>query len=129
MNKKGFGSIVIIIMTLVTILIFGSLIIGIHIKTTEGGKHTGYVTAIETNGIIFKTHSAYFKSELESSQEDRYCIIDSKIKEELAKLSKEKTRVTIYYYDYLAPGLNYCKFDDIGIIDNWDYSPGGQIAV
>lgn len=125
-NKKGLESIMIVFVLCVifVILFFIFTIFGLHIKTTEGGKHTGYVTAVETNGIIFKTHSIYFKSDLESSQEDRYCVIDLSLKEELEKTAKDKTRITIYYYNYLFPGWNYCKMGDISIVDAWNVSPG-----
>lgn len=113
-NKKGRGGIA-LIMFLCAIFIY-LLIFGVQIKTTENGKHTGYITAIETSGIIFKTNSVYFKTETESSQEDVYCVIDNKVKEELSKLQVEKKRVNIIYENYIWNGLKKCDFGDIAII-------------
>ena len=118
-NKKGewlWWGIFIFTLVCIGFLLILFSIIGLHIKITDEGKHTGYVTAVETNGLIFKTHSAYFKSELESSQEDRYCVIDSDLRNELIEASKDRKRITIYYIDYLFAGWDYCKMDDIAII-------------
>lgn len=118
MNRKGdgfaivFGAICLIVFSVISFF----SIVGLHIVTTENGKHTGYVTAIETNGWIFKTDSVYFKTETESSQEDRYCIIDEEVKNKLEQYQKERKRVTIKFYDWMYRGIKNCKSDDIAII-------------
>jgi hypothetical protein len=118
-NKKG--QIGIIIGVIFVIFAIFSLIlisaIGIHIKTMENGHHTGYVTAIETNGIIWKTDSVYFKTDAQSSQEDRYCVIDKELKQKLLMFQQTKKLVTITYMQYFSAGWNNCKIDDsAGII-------------
>lgn len=118
MNKKGcFGATLSVIGIIIVIGIICIGIFGLDIKTTENGKHTGYVTAIETNGIIFKTHSVYFKTDAESTQEDRYCILNETLKNELEQYQKDKKLVTISYYDIFSYGVKNCKINDIAIIN------------
>ena len=116
-NKKGNISIIIAALIIIAVLIFGLIdIVGLHIETTRGGTHTGYVTAIEENGIWFRTTSVYFKTDAMSSQEDRYCLIDKSLIPILQQKEDSKEKVTITFNAYLAPGWNYCKFEDNGII-------------
>jgi len=120
MNKKAFGVLGAILTLILIFILIGSVIlfwiIGLHVLITENGRHTGYVTAIETNGWLFKTDSVYFKTETESSQEDRYCIIDKELKTRLEQYQKEKKRITIEFYDWMFYGIKYCKGEDIAII-------------
>jgi hypothetical protein len=62
------------------------------------GVHTGVVTAVEYNSnIIWSANIVYFKTVRESSQEDRYCVNDEGIKNQLIEAQKNKTEVTIYF--------------------------------
>jgi hypothetical protein len=118
-NKRGQVAIFIgVFITLILIIAFIlQFAIGIHIKTMDNGHHTGYVTAIETNGMIWKTDSVYFKTDAQSSQEDRYCVIDDDIKQKLLSSQMQKKLVTITYMQYFSAGWNNCKLDDYaGII-------------
>lgn len=118
MNNKGqIGIWVFIILTiifLIAFIIFG--FVGIHIITTRDGSHTGYVTAIEENGIIFKTITVYFKTDTQSSQEDSYCLIDRSLIPPLREKQENKEKVTITFFDYLMPSFFECG-NGIGIID------------
>lgn len=120
MNKKGDAYIIIATIGaifLLFIIIIGILsITGLHIIITDNGRHTGYVTAIETNGWIFKTHSVYFKTDTAQSQEDRYCVIDENLKNELLNYQENGTKVTLKFIDYMSRGISYCKSLDNGII-------------
>ena len=90
---------------------------GIHIQTTENGTHTGIVTAVETNGIFFKTNTVYFKSDAQSSQEEKYCVKDNALKNKLITLQKSKAKITIQYIDYIMYSITECSFENIqGII-------------
>jgi hypothetical protein len=60
------------------------------------GSHTGYVTAVEKTGLVFRVNSAYFKSDVSSSQEDTYCAKDE-IVAQLKQAQVEKKLVTIEY--------------------------------
>ena len=114
-------------MGLISKIIFGVVIFlavivvmftGIHIKTTNDGSHTGTITAIETNKMfpyIFETTTVYFKTDAQSSQEDRYCLIDKSLIPELEQLQREKKQVTVKYMDYLLPAMKECGMGN-GII-------------
>jgi len=117
MNKKGIiGNILILLgIVLVVCIVF---FIGIHIKTTDNGTHTGTITAIETNKMspyIFETTTVYFKTDAQSSQEDTYCLIDKSLIPKLEQLQKEKKQITIEYIDYLLPAMKECGIGN-GII-------------
>jgi len=81
---------------------------GIHLNTGDGG-HTGFITAVERNGIIWKTYTAYIKTDVSSSQEDLYCVIDTKVIEQLKEKAKNKEKVTIEYISWLGAGMRYCN--------------------
>lgn len=83
------------------------------IKQVRDGQHTGIVTAVETNGIIFMRDSVYFKTDGESTQEDIYCVIDENIKNKLIEYQKNKTVVTLFYDDYFIIGIPLCKYSPI----------------
>lgn len=42
--------------------------------TTANGSHTGYVTASECGGVIWTTCRLWLKTNVQSSQEDEYCV-------------------------------------------------------
>lgn len=67
------------------------------LMTPGSGQHTGYVTAVETYGIIWKTSRVYVKTDTQSSQEDTYCVQDSKLIEELKKVQESKEKVTLEF--------------------------------
>jgi hypothetical protein len=79
---------------------------------TSSGEHTGYVTAIEKNGIIFKTGHAYVKTDTMSSQEDQYCVIDDAVYAQLQQYAANKTHVDIYYVSWLNAGIQNCAAED-----------------
>ena len=119
-NKKGLfeglSNIFITLLVIAIILFLIFQVIGLHITTLIDGKHTGYVTAIETGGIIWKTTTVYFKTETESSQEDKYCLIDKSLIDILKQKQKSKERITIEYRDYLIKGMVHCNAEEGGII-------------
>lgn len=90
----------------VVFCIYGALF-GIDIQTGSG-EHTGYVTAIEEIGVIFKTNRAYVKTDTMSSQEDTYCVTDPSVYATLQAAALNKTHVDLYYKSYLFPGIKNC---------------------
>jgi hypothetical protein len=87
------------------------------IETLTDGKHNGQITAIEKNGYIWKTTTVYVKSDIISSQEDRYCVEDETLVPLLYNLSQTRERTTLLYRNeaYKAPWR--CSMGDIaGII-------------
>ncbi len=84
---------------------------GFHYETGRG-EHTGYITAIERTGIIFKTGTAYIKTDTQSSQEDSYCVIDPEIYSQLQQYSTSKTHVNAYFLSWLSAGIKNCSGED-----------------
>lgn len=100
------------IITAIIIFFFCVLpFIGVHINT-GGGQHTGYVTAVEKTGLFWKTGRVYIKTDLSSSQEDIYCVIDEKVYTEIEVLSKNKEQVTVSHISYLSAGITNCDGED-----------------
>lgn len=64
----------------------------------SNGSHSGVVTAVEYNSnVIWGSNIVYFKTVRESSQEDRYCVNDETVKNQLVEAQKGKKDVTIYF--------------------------------
>lgn len=96
--KKGFTLIellvIIAIVGIVCSVIFG-LFIQIH--APNSGDHTGYVTAVEQEGLIWHTYRAFIKTDPQSSQEDQYCVTDPDVISQLQKDSESRTLITVGY--------------------------------
>lgn len=82
-------------------------VVGLHINSGNGSQ-VGYVSAVETSGIGFKTHTAYIKPDLSSTQEDVYCVIDESVREELEKASVSKQSVKVTHFSWMFPGITNC---------------------
>lgn len=80
---------------------------GLHI-ITNNGEHTGYITAVETSGLFFKTHNVYMKTDTQSSQEDIYCVTDDNVFSQLKDLQEEKEKVTVSFIGWFSNGIAYC---------------------
>jgi len=63
----------------------------------NSGQHTGYVSSVEQSGIIWKTWTAYIKTDPQSSQEDTYCVTDTNTVTALQSAATERSLVTVYY--------------------------------
>lgn len=96
------------LIVLFMVFVFITTFTGLHIPTGQG-EHTGYVTAIEKSGLIFKTGTAYFKTDLSSSQEDVYCVMDQGVYDQLVQASKEKRAITIQHESVFATAINECN--------------------
>jgi len=84
--------------------IFGLIVLALlgwglisHIGTANEGQHTGYVTAVEKEGIIWKTWRVYIKTDPQSSQEDKYCVEDESLIPKLQKMQESRQLVTLNY--------------------------------
>lgn len=96
------------------VLVFCGWSVFYSIMEPTNGSHTGYITAVEKSGVIWKTGRAYVKTDTQSSQEDQYCVRDQKVYDELVKAQTNKEKVII-------------KFDAPLIIANWEC--GGENAI
>lgn len=99
------------IVGLVVLVILGIIIFvplrGWHYETGRG-EHTGFITATEKHGIIFKTNTVYVKTDTQSSQEDSYCVVDEGVYKQLQKSSIEKTHVNVYFFSWMFAGIKNC---------------------
>lgn len=82
------------------------------------GSHTGYVTATESSGFIWVTDDAYIKTDTQSSQEDRYCVQDDRVFEDLREFQTSRERVTVRFSD-----------DPLDVILPWRCSGGAQSVI
>ena len=82
--------------------------VGWHYECGQG-EHTGYITAIQKQGIFFKTGRAYIKTDVSSSQEDAYCVVDDNVFNQLKELSEKKEKVTVKYLRWIASGIKNCE--------------------
>lgn len=61
------------------------------------------MTAVEYNSnLIWGLNIVYFQTIRASSQEDKYCVNDENVKNQLIKLQKDKKEITIYYKNNFA---------------------------
>jgi hypothetical protein len=105
-----------IIVVLGGLLIASFLIIScfpVKIWGTNHGEHTGLVTASDKEGLIWKTWTIYFKTDAQSSQEDKYCLIDESLLEKIRDAQEKKQQVTIVYENYAIVGFPLCSGGDI----------------
>lgn len=91
----------------IAFLIFAPIFFGVHWNTGTG-EHSGYVTAVEKSGLFFKTYTAHFKTDNQSSQEDQYCVIDSELVEKLKTASENRNRIALHYFSWLSAGAKNC---------------------
>lgn len=80
-------------------------------KEISDGEHTGYITSVERTGLFYKTFKIHLKTDLQSSQEDTYCVVDPKIYSQLEQFSEQKTSVTISYFSWLMPSIKSCGWE------------------
>lgn len=85
-------------------------------KDTGRGEHTGYVTAVEKEGVFWKTGRAYIKTDNSSSQENDYCVIDEGIYQKLQELARTKQPVTITHQSWFISGWKSCNNEGAIII-------------
>lgn len=116
-NQKGSLGFALILIFVVALFLFsiGIGIFGLHVKTSNGA-HVGYITATESNGMIFKTKNAYIKTDTQSSQEDQYCVTDDVVYKQLQELSKQKSHVEVEYIQYISNGITTCDAGNLSII-------------
>lgn len=119
MKNKSKGSAgIAVLVTLFVLFILGLFVFGIFYnwKTPSSGQHTGIVTSVEQNGLIWHTWSAYIKTSAQSTQEDRYCVTDPAVVAELQKYADGVTEVIVHYDNRLLVPVQQCKNDDQSII-------------
>jgi len=102
--------VILVLMAILTLSLSGC------IETTSNGRHSGQVTAVEKNGVIWKTWDVYVKSDISASQEDKYCVEDVSLIPLLEQASKDRVKVTLLYRDELIVAPWRCENTEEGII-------------
>jgi len=100
MDLEDIGVVVLCIMgSLVALGIAALIIFGIFVSSfgSASGEHTGIVTASENTGIIWHTDSAYFKTNAQSSQEDKYCVTGPSFYAQIQAAQSSQKEMTITY--------------------------------
>lgn len=116
MNEKGLISEALLLLVafflMVSLIIFAS---SIRLSSLGVGKHTGYVTAVDQRGWVFRNYEVYFKTDNSSSQEDTYCVHRDNIElaEKLKQYSLERKLVNITYKGVRAIGFGLCHYAQI----------------
>ena len=80
---------------------------------TGKGLHVGYITAVETEGIIWQTGNAYIKTNYESTQEDIYCITNQQVYEQLRTFAEQKNNVQLNFHNELMTAPWRCATNTI----------------
>jgi hypothetical protein len=92
MNDDSITLVALMGMVLILMIVF---LVGLFLRLPASGGHKGYVTAVDTE--LFCTN-IYFKTELDSSQEDVYTISNhNAFVPELAEARDSKKNVSIRY--------------------------------
>ncbi len=75
---------------------------------TGAGDHTGYITAVETSGLFWKTNTVYLKTNTTSTQEDAYCVVDQTVFDSLQAASVGTTHVNVHFINWFMAGFEVC---------------------
>ncbi len=80
-----------------------------HFGASEG-VHRGVITAVEYNSnVIWPATIVYIKTSAESTQEDKYCVNDETVKNQLLDLSKTRKESVIYYKNNFVMWKSECN--------------------
>ena len=87
----------------------------IYWSSERGGAHTGYISAVDQEGILFPNYKVFFKTDSSSSQEDQYCVHRNQtaLAAELRRYSETRELVTIRYNGVRGIGLGLCSGEEI----------------
>lgn len=107
----------IVILSIVLVVLSIPLAFFFNINTTKG-SHTGYVTAVDQEGIFFRNYRVYFKTDTSSSQEDEYCVNrnNQKLAEQLKEVASQKRLVTIDYKGFIGFAIAPCSRAEVKVV-------------
>lgn len=103
----------------VLLVILFLLFVPFKFSTLGVGEHSGFITAVDQRGIIFRNYDIYFKTDNSSSQEDEYCINrnNTALIEEVKAANKARKQVTIHYEGVRGIGWGLCNGAEIKSIE------------
>jgi len=115
--RKGFTVIELLLTGIIFFLIAGAGFLPLVIRFQQVGRgtHTGYVTAVDQRGYIWKNYDVYFKTDVSSSQEDIYCVhrSDQELVDVLRGFAMTGKTVTILYQGVRGIGFGLCNHTEI----------------
>lgn len=80
------------------------------------GTQTGFVEAVQQEGVIWQNYHIFIKSSNEASQADKYCILERNrhLAEDIRRESEGGSKISIKYHRnfYLLP-LGRCDGDEV----------------
>jgi hypothetical protein len=94
MDDEIAGVLVFLLIIVLALLGWGTIS---HLGAMNNGQHTGYVTAVEQEGLVWKTWRAYVKTDPMSSQEDSYCVTDPSVVSQLQDIETSRALVAVNY--------------------------------
>lgn len=83
---------------------------------SNNGAHKGYITAYEKSGVFFKTYSMYIKTDLSSSQEDKYCFEDISLIPLIEEVIENKEPVKVSFENGTHVSGLRCAMGDASIV-------------
>lgn len=108
------------------LLVVGVFVVGAPIVSqtmewheTGGGQHVVIVTAVENEGAVWRTWTAYVKTDAESSQEESYCVRPGDAERLIPLLraaSETRARVVIDFETYLFVDWSECSTGQAAIV-------------
>lgn len=106
-----------LVMFLIAAVAFAILLLGLGIRlsTVGDGRHTGFITAVEQEGLIFPNYRVYVKTDNSSSQEDVYCVDrrNKELADKLRNFSTGRQLVSISYSGVKGIGFDLCNGEEI----------------
>jgi hypothetical protein len=78
--------------------------------TTRKASQIGYITNVETDGLIVKSNCVYLRTSLESSKEETWCVENENVRRQLEDARDKGTKIKINYHDefFYMPGRCGC---------------------
>lgn len=115
--RKGLTLVELVVILGIVLVI--PLVFIIKFSVLGKGEHSGYITAIDQDGYIFKNYTVYFKTDNSSSQEDAYCIRreQTKLIEKAKEVNRKRKLVLIHYQGVRGIGLGQCHETEIKSIE------------
>lgn len=105
----------------IIVIVWGIVILlhGVKLSSVGTGEHSGYITAVDQKGYVFKNYRIYFKTDNSSSQEDVYCIYrdDADLIEKAKEVNKNRENVVIKYKGVRGFGYDICDGSRVISID------------
>lgn len=88
------------IWTIIVLIVIGAIIGGLLVESTGGanGRHTVYITAVEdVDNMVWDATIVYVKTSPQTTQEEKYCVNDPRVRKLLEEAAAQAKPVTVYY--------------------------------